>query len=148
MGLLSVDFLPAVEKLLEKTPADRQLMLFSATFPSAIKAFKEKWLPDSDTLNLMDSLTLKGVSQFYAFVDEKQKVHCLYALLKKLKINQCIIFCNSVNRVELLSRRISRLGFPTYYIHGQMGQKHRNRVFHNFRENQCRFLVCTDIFTR
>lgn len=146
--LLSVDFLPAVEKLLEYTPKDRQLMLFSATFPSAIKEFKNKWLPDSDTVNLMDSLTLKGVSQFYAFVDEKQKVHCLYALLKKLQINQCIIFCNSVNRVELLSQRISRLGFPTYYIHGQMGQKHRNRVFHSFRQNECRYLVCTDIFTR
>jgi ATP-dependent RNA helicase DDX6/DHH1 len=96
----------------------------------------------------MENTVSMFLSQFYAFVDEKQKVHCLYALLKKLKINQCIIFCNSVNRVELLSRRISRLGFAAYYIHGQMGQKHRNRVFHSFRQNECRFLVCTDIFTR
>jgi len=146
--LLSPDFLPAVETLLDFMPEDRQLLLFSATFPSAIKSFKERWIPDCKILNLMDELTLKGVSQYYAFVDEGQKVHCLYALLRKLQINQCIIFCNSVNRVELLSRKITRLGFPTYYIHGQMGQKHRNRIFHNFREGECRFLVCTDIFTR
>eukprot|EP00494_Astrolonche_serrata_P034192 UN34461 len=146
--LLSADFLPAVENLLEHTPKDRQLLLFSATFPSSIKSFKEKWLPECEIINLMDELTLKGVSQYYAYVDEKEKVHCLYALLKKLNINQCIIFCNSVNRVELLSNKITRLGYNCLYIHGQMGQKHRNRVFHNFRKGAPRFLVCTDIFTR
>jgi len=146
--LLSVDFLPAVENLLEATPTDRQLMLFSATFPSAIQDFKNKWLPDANVVNLMDNLTLKGITQYYAYVDEGQKVHCLYALFRKISINQCIIFCNSVNRVELLSRKISRLGFPCFYIHGQMGQEDRNRVFHNFRQGECRYLVCTDIFTR
>jgi len=146
--LLTADFLPAVENLLSATPADRQLMLFSATFPSAIAEFKQSWLPDAEIINLMDSLTLRGITQYYAYVEESEKVHCLYALIRKLHINQCIIFCNSVNRVELLSRKISRLGFSCFYIHGQMGQKHRNRVFQGFRSNQCRYLVCTDIFTR
>jgi len=146
--LLSVDFLPAVENLIEATPADRQLLLFSATFPSAIAEFKDKWLPECSVVNLMDNLTLKGLTQYYAYVAEAQKVHCLYALFRKIAINQCIIFCNSVNRVELLSRKISRLGFPCFYIHGQMGQEDRNRVFHNFRQGECRYLVCTDIFTR
>jgi len=148
--LLSPDFLPAVENLLEATPDNRQLMLFSATFATSISDFKQKWLPEAAVINQMkDSLTLRGISQFYAFVDESQKVHCLYALMKKLEINQCIIFCNSVNRVELLSRKISRLGFANcYYIHGQMNQKYRNQVFHNFREGKSRYMVCTDIFTR
>jgi len=148
--LLSPDFIGAVEVLLGFTPeVNRQLLLFSATFPSSIKQFKDDWLPECDVLNLMDELTLKGISQYYAYVDENEKVHCLYALLKKLRINQCIIFCNSVNRVELLSQKLTRLGFACHYIHGQMGQKHRNRVFHNFRENKkVRYLVCTDIFTR
>jgi len=146
--LLSVDFLPAVENLLEATPNDRQLMLFSATFPSAIQEFRAKWLKEAAIVNLMENLTLKGITQYYAYVEEAQKVHCLYAIFRKIQINQCIIFCNSVNRVELLSRKISRLGFNCYYIHGQMGQEDRNRVFHNFRQGDCRFLVCTDIFTR
>lgn len=146
--LLSVDFLPAVETLLQATPKDRQLMLFSATFPSAIAEFQKNWLQDAEVVNLMEDLTLKGITQYYAYVEEQKKVHCLYALFKKLEINQCIIFCNSVNRVELLSRKISRLGFPCYYIHGQMGQDDRNRVFHNFRQGKCKTLVCTDIFTR
>jgi len=146
--LLSVDFLPAVESLLESTPENRQLMLFSATFPSAIAEFRQKWLAEASVVNLMENLTLKGITQYYAYVEESQKVHCLYAIFRKIQINQCIIFCNSVNRVELLSRKISRLGFTCYYIHGQMGQEDRNRVFHNFRQGDCRHLVCTDIFTR
>jgi len=146
--LLSIDFLPAVENLLEATPKERQLMLFSATFPTSIADFQQNWLADAEIVNLMEDLTLKGITQYYAYVEEEKKVHCLYALFKRLKINQCIIFCNSVNRVELLSRKISRLGFPCYYIHGQMGQDDRNRVFHNFRQGKCTTLVCTDIFTR
>lgn len=58
----------------------------------------------------MESLTLKGVTQYYAFVEEKQKVHCLNTLFSKLQINQSIIFCNSVQRVELLAKKITQLG--------------------------------------
>ncbi len=62
-------------------------------------------------INLMEELTLKGVTQYYAFVEEKQKVHCLNTLFCKLRINQSIIFCNSVNRVELLAKKITELGY-------------------------------------
>ena len=84
--LLSVDFLPAVENLIEATPAERQLLLFSATFPSAIAEFKEKWLSECSVVNLMDNLTLKGLTQYYAYVAEAQKVHGLYALF--IKVNK------------------------------------------------------------
>ena len=83
--LLSVDFLPAVENLIEATPAERQLLLFSATFPSAIAEFKEKWLSECSVVNLMDNLTLKGLTQYYAYVAEARKVHCSYALFRKVK---------------------------------------------------------------
>ena len=80
-----------------------------------------------------DELTLKGVTQYYAFVEERQKVHCLNTLFSKLRINQSIIFCNSVNRVELLAKKITELGYSCFYIHAKMLQSHRNRVFHDFR---------------
>lgn len=96
----------------------------------------------------MDELTLKGVSQFYAFVEERQKVHCLNTLFSKLDIHQSIIFCNSVSRVELLAKKITQLGFSCFYIHAKMLQSHRNRVFHEFRNGATRHLVCSDLFTR
>lgn len=99
-------------------------------------------------INLMDELTLRGITQYYAFVEEKQKVHCLNTLFSKLQINQSIIFCNSTNRVELLAKKITELGYSCFYSHAKMLQHNRNRVFHDFRNGVCRNLVCSDLLTR
>lgn len=146
--LLSVEFEPILEELLTFVPRSRQILLFSATFPLTVRSFKDKFLPDAAEINLMEELTLKGVTQYYAYVEERQKVHCLNTLFSRLQINQAIIFCNSVNRVELLAKKITELGFSCYYIHARMLQSHRNKVFHNFRNGDCRCLVSSDLFTR
>uniref|UniRef100_A0A9J8D2T9 RNA helicase n=2 Tax=Cyprinus carpio TaxID=7962 RepID=A0A9J8D2T9_CYPCA len=99
-------------------------------------------------INLMEELTLKGITQYYAYVTERQKVHCLNTLFSRLQINQSIIFCNSTQRVELLAKKITQLGYSCFYIHAKMMQEYRNRVFHDFRNGLCRNLVCTDLFTR
>ncbi|KAJ4905590.1 DEAD-box ATP-dependent RNA helicase 8 [Raphanus sativus] len=146
--LLSQEFQPSVEHLISFLPENRQILMFSATFPVTVKYFKDRFLTNPYIINLMDELTLKGITQFYAFVEERQKIHCLNTLFSKLQINQSIIFCNSVNRVELLAKKITELGYSCFYIHAKMLQDHRNRVFHDFRNGACRNLVCTDLFTR
>ncbi len=164
--LLSEDFIGLIDKILGYIPAinknkksekQRQLLLYSATFPSSIETFvAANMKTDTENqktvyLNLMDDLTLHGITQFYAYVREHQKVHCLFTLIKKLQVNQCIIFCRSMNRVELLARKITKLGFSCFYIHSKMTQNDRNRVFHQFTSSEkqkCRFLICTDLITR
>ncbi|KAJ7522149.1 hypothetical protein O6H91_19G085500 [Diphasiastrum complanatum] len=146
--LLSPEFQPLVEQLIKFLPSERQILLFSATFPVTVKSFKEKFLQKPYVINLMDELTLKGITQYYAFVEERQKVQCLNTLFSKLQINQSIIFCNSVNRVELLAKKITELGYSCFYIHAKMLQSHRNRVFHDFKNGACRNLVSSDLFTR
>jgi ATP-dependent RNA helicase DDX6/DHH1 len=146
--LLSPEFTPVIEQLLSFHPKDRQVMLFSATFPMIVKTFKDKHMKDPYEINLMDELTLRGITQYYAFVEEKQKVHCLNTLFQKLEINQSIIFCNSTNRVELLAKKITELGYSCFYSHARMMQAARNRVFHDFRNGVCRNLVCSDLLTR
>ena len=145
--LLSEDFISLIEKILNYIPrkqktGQRQLLLYSATFPGSIEEFVRKHMPTSDDnddnndddkdkeekdddkdkedqktvyLNLMEDLTLKGITQFYAYVREHQKVHCLFTLIKKLQVNQCIIFCRSMNRVELLARKITKLGIVPHF---------------------------------
>jgi len=146
--LLSPEFQPVVEELIGHVHKDRQILMFSATFPVTIMDFKNKFLPDAHEINLMDELTLKGITQYYAFVEERQKVHCLNTLFSKLQVNQAIVFCNSVTRVELLAKKITELGYSCFYIHARMYQSHRNRVFHDFRQGACRCLVSSDLFTR
>ncbi|KAG8670110.1 DExD/H-box ATP-dependent RNA helicase dhh1 [Fusarium poae] len=146
--LLSIEFTPVIEQLLQFHPKDRQVMLFSATFPLSVKDFSDKNMVSPYEINLMDELTLRGITQYYAFVEEKQKVHCLNTLFSKLQINQSIIFCNSTNRVELLAKKITELGYSCFYSHAKMQQHARNRVFHDFRNGVCRNLVCSDLLTR
>jgi ATP-dependent RNA helicase DDX6/DHH1 len=146
--LLSPEFAPVIERLIEYFPKDRQIMLYSATFPIIVKSFKEKYMVRPYEINLMDELTLRGVTQYYAFVEERQKVHCLNTLFSKLQINQSIIFCNSTNRVELLAKKITELGYSCFYSHAKMPQQNRNRVFHDFRQGSSRNLVCSDLLTR
>ncbi|KZV65327.1 DEAD-domain-containing protein [Peniophora sp. CONT] len=146
--LLSPEFAPVMEQLLAFLPKTRQVMLFSATFPIIVKDFKEKHMKNPYEINLMEELTLRGVTQYYAYVEERQKVHCLNTLFSKLQINQSIIFCNSTNRVELLAKKVTELGYSCFYSHAKMLQSHRNRVFHDFRNGVCRNLVCSDLLTR
>ncbi|KAL4229134.1 putative ATP-dependent RNA helicase ddx6 [Mactra antiquata] len=146
--LLSQDFKGMLDSIISHLPNDRQILLYSATFPLSVEQFMRKYLQSPYEINLMDELTLKGVTQYYAFVQEKQKVHCLNTLFSKLQINQSIIFCNSTQRVELLAKKITELGYSCFYIHARMNQQHRNRVFHDFRQGLCRNLVCSDLFTR
>jgi len=146
--LLSPEFQPVLEQILALCHKSHQICLFSATFPVTVKGFCQKFVPNPYSINLMDELTLRGITQFYAYVEERQKVHCLHTLFAKLEINQSIIFCNSVNRVELLAKKITELGYSCYYIHAKMQQNNRNRVFHEFRNGATRHLVTSDLFTR
>ncbi len=125
--LLSRDFEEVVSSIIECTPKDRQIMLFSATYPTSVETFLKKHVPAPEFINLMEELTLKGVTQYYAYLQEKEKLHCLNTLLSKLKINQVMIFCNSTKRVEFLAQKISQLGYPCFYIHSKMKQEDRNK---------------------
>ncbi|KAF5396558.1 ATP-dependent RNA helicase cgh-1 [Paragonimus heterotremus] len=146
--LLSEELKCAVEQLLNSADSNRQVMVYSATYPVTVQSFMQKHLRNPYQINLMETLTLKGITEYYAYVQEKHKVHCLNTLFSKLQISQSIIFCSSAQRVELLAKKITQLGYSCYYIHARMSQQDRNRVFHDFRNGCCRNLVCTDLLTR
>ena len=99
--LLSVDFQPIIEKILEFIPKNHQILMLSATFPTEVESFTKRYLSNAKQINLMEELTLKGLTQYYAYVEEKQKVHCLNTLLVKLQINQTMIFCTLSSTFEL-----------------------------------------------
>jgi superfamily II DNA/RNA helicase len=83
--LLSPEFMPVLEDLIGFCAPKRQILMFSATFPITVKEFKEKHVENPYEVNLMDELTLIGVTQYYAFVEERQKVHCLHTLFAKVR---------------------------------------------------------------
>lgn len=146
--MLSQEFQRVINQILGFLPQKHQSMLFSATFPLTIQSFIQENLTNPYEINLMDELTLRGITNYYAYLDENQKLHCLNTLFSKLQINQAIIFCNSAKRVELLAQKVTELGFSCYYSHAKMPQDARNKVFHDFRQGKVRTLVCSDLLTR
>ena len=111
--LLSQDFKGFVTEIIKYLPLQRQIMLFSATFPSDVRDFKDKYLKQPVLLNLMEELTLFGITQYYTYIEEKLKLQCLHTLFQKLEINQAI----TAKRFEILSKKIIEMGFSCYYIH-------------------------------
>ena len=146
--LLSQDFEKTVENIITRLPRQLQIMLFSATFPSDVRKFQEKYMPNSVMKNLMKELTLLGITQYYTYIEEKLKLNCLHTLFQKLEINQAIIFCNATKRVKLLAKKVMEMGMSCFFIHAKMDQQERNKVFHDFRNNACRCLVSSDLMTR
>lgn len=84
--LLSQDFQSIIEGIIDFLPSKRQIMLFSATFPLNVKTFKDKYLKNAVMKNLMEELTLLGLTQYYTYLKEKLKLHCLYTLFQKVNI--------------------------------------------------------------
>uniref|UniRef100_A0A2R9C2T7 RNA helicase n=1 Tax=Pan paniscus TaxID=9597 RepID=A0A2R9C2T7_PANPA len=125
--LLSQDFVQIMEDIIIMLPKNSKILLHSATFPLSVQKFMNSHLQKPCEINLMEELTLKGVTQYYACVTELQKVHCLNALFSRLQINQSIIFCNSSQQVELLAKT-SQLGYSCFYIHAKKRQEHQNRI--------------------
>ncbi|KAL0331259.1 UNVERIFIED_CONTAM: DEAD-box ATP-dependent RNA helicase 6 [Sesamum angustifolium] len=82
--LLSPEYQPSVEQLITFLPPNRQMLMYSATFPVTVKDFQDRYLRKPYLINLMDELTLKGITHYYAFVEERQKVHCLNTLFSKV----------------------------------------------------------------
>lgn len=117
--LVSLEFQGLIEDIMYFLPKKCQILLFSATFPQNIASFVAK-IPNIKKVNLMHDLTLKGVTQYYAYLEEKEKVSCISALFSRLKIQQAIIFCNTALRVELLAKKIIQMNFSCYYIHAKM----------------------------
>ncbi|ADM12293.1 ATP-dependent RNA helicase [Encephalitozoon intestinalis ATCC 50506] len=146
--LLDVTFGETVTRLLDILPRERHILLYSATFPYFVTGFIKRYMRDPLCLNLMKELVPVGVKQFYTIVKPSEKLLCLRSLLLKLKINQCVIFCNNIKTVELLAMKVTEIGIPSYFIHSKMTQEDRNIVFHNFLKGKCKILVATDLITR
>jgi len=146
--LLSDDVAVMMNKILTALPPTKQVLLFSATFPASIKNFSDHLKPAPKTINVMDELTLKGISEYYMYIKEEYKVMALTATLSSLKVDQAMIFVSSSARAARLAKRLFDNGFSVFFIHSRMKQEYRNKIFHDFRSGHIRHLVCTDLFTR
>ncbi len=148
--MLSSGFKDQVSQIFLSLSETTQVALFSATLPEATMSIVNKIMPDPVRICMKrEQLTLEGIRQYYvAMEDDQQKYETLKDLFSAIAISQCIIYCNSVRRVQDLFEAMRDDGFPVCCIHSGMEKVDRDRSFTDFKQGKSRVLISSNVTAR
>ncbi|MDR0870643.1 MAG: DEAD/DEAH box helicase [Planctomycetaceae bacterium] len=147
--MLDIGFRPDIEKILRRTPKDRQTLLFSATLPPPVVRLAEKYMNAPEILDFSPKgVAVDTIDQFYITVDAERKFDALVHLLEQEQPKQAIIFTRTRRGADRLSRLLSRRVENIAAIHGDLSQDQRDSVMGKFRAGTLRYLVATDVVGR
>ena len=148
--MLSTGFKDQVYNIFQYMPKDIQLCLYSATVPGEIAELSKKFMRDPvKILVKSEMLTLEGISQFHINMEDDQgKYLTLKDLYESLSVSQCIIYCNSVKRVQDLHNALLEDGFPVTAIHSSMDKQARTESYKDFKSGKSRVLVSSNVTAR
>ena len=148
--LLSVGFKEQVYNIFQHMPQNVQVGLFSATLPYEVHSLTDKFMRNPiKVLFKAEQLTLEGISQFYvALEDDSQKYECLKDIFSSFTMSQCIIYCNSVKRVQDLHDAMIEDKYPVAQIHSGMEKDDRTQAYKEFRSGKSRVLISSNVTAR
>jgi ATP-dependent RNA helicase DeaD len=147
--MLDMGFLPDVERILRRTPRERQTALFSATVPTVIRILSRRYMHEPATIHVQpQQITVEEVEQLFYEVAERDKVDGLVSLIEQDPPERAMIFRQMKIGVDRLVNTLSRRGLPVAAIHGDMSQNVREHVLRDFREGKLTYLVATDVAAR
>lgn len=147
--MLDIGFRPDIEKILRRTPKERQTLLFSATLAPPVVKLAEKYMKSPEVLDFSNKgIAVETIEQFYITVDQERKFDALVYLLNEQEPNQAIIFTRTKRGADRLARLLSKRFESLSAIHGDLSQSERDRVMGNFRNGKLRYLVATDVVGR
>jgi ATP-dependent RNA helicase RhlE len=146
--MLDMGFLPDVKRILQHVPAERQTMLFSATFPKEIEQLAASTLHNPTRIAIGLSRPAHTVGHALYSVPQHLKTPLLLELLKRTPTGSVLIFTRTKHRAEKLSKQIGNAGFRTTSLHSNRSQVQRQSALAGFRSGQYRIMVATDIAAR
>ncbi|XP_037931364.1 ATP-dependent RNA helicase dbp2 [Teleopsis dalmanni] len=151
--MLDMGFEPQIRKIMQQIRPDRQVLMWSATWPKEVRNLAEEFLDNYIQINI-GSLTLSANHNILQIVDvceETEKDTKLVKLLSEISAegeNKTIIFVETKKRVDEITRSISRQGWRACAIHGDKSQQERDFVLTSFRNGRHSILVATDVAAR
>lgn len=148
--MLSHGFNEQIYHIVRNLSKMAQIALFSATFPPELEPLTKKFMREPIRLLVeKETISLDGIHQYRVDVaDDEQKYAVLKDIFKTIAMSQCIIYCNTVARVEILTRSMVEDGFPVVSIHSNMPTKERQSIIEDFKKGKQRVLVSSDITAR
>jgi superfamily II DNA/RNA helicase len=147
--MLDMGFIPDIEFICEKLPANRQTLLFSATMPPPIKKLADKFLTNPKYIEAARPATANiNIEQFKVKVSSREKRDTLVQLLRSDDVTSALIFANRKTTVRELNKSLKRSGFSTGEIHGDMDQGSRIAELDRFKKGEINILVASDVAAR
>ena len=150
--MLDLGFLPDVERLLSRTPAGRQTMLFSATMPSAVVSLARAYMTQPTHIRAHDpdddGATVKLVKQYAYRTHPMDRIECLARLLQSDGRGLTIVFTRTRRNASKVADDLVTRGFAAAPIHGDLGQGAREQALRAFRNGKVDVLIATDVAAR
>ncbi len=146
--MFDMGFLPSIRQIVKHIPAQRQTMLFSATFPSEIEQLAAQILNHPQRISIGLMRPVDTVSHALYPVAAFQKTQLLLALLRSTDTKSILIFTRTKYRAERLTQQISRAGYRVTSLHGNLSQEQREAALSGFKRGTYQVMVATDIAAR
>ena len=148
--MLDMGFIPDIETICSKLPAQRQTLLFSATMPPPIKKLADKFLSNPKYIEVARPASANiNIAQHKVMVaSARGKRDVLIELLRNDDVTTAMIFCNRKTTVRDLAKTLKQKGFSAGEIHGDMDQPARIAELDRFKAGTVNILCCSDVAAR
>ena len=148
--MFSHGFKEQIYSIFQYLPNEVQVALFSATMPHELNVLTEKFMRTPvKILVKAESLTLEGIAQYYVALDsDDHKYEALKDLYSTFSVSQCIIYCNTVKRVQDLYEAMTQDDFPVCRIHSNMDKNERHANYTDFTSGKMRVLISSNVTAR
>ena len=147
--MLNMGFVKDVTKIIEATPKERQLVLYSATTNQDVLTIA--WKYQQDPVEVVIPATKENRPKITQYVietsREKKYEHLLY-LLDSDVYQRIMVFINTKDMTQRLAKRLKDAGYPAECLHGDMRQSARNEVMQAYRKGKFQILLATDVAAR
>jgi ATP-dependent RNA helicase RhlE len=147
--MLDMGFVPDVRKICALLPAQRQTLLFSATFSDDVRQMAKEFQHDPEIIEVAPRNSIAdNLTQVLYPVDQNRKADLLIHLIQRDSMEQVLVFTRSKIGASRLASYLDRRGVSTSAIHGDRSQSERTRALEAFRGRFVKVLVATDVASR
>ena len=147
--MLRMGFIDDVEWVMEQTPQDRQIALFSATMPKEIRRIAQRYLKDPEEITIkVKTTTAETIRQRFMIVSGVQKLDALTRILEVESFDAIIIFVRTKTATAELTEKLLARGYGAAAINGDIAQNQRERTINQFKKGKLDILIATDVAAR
>jgi ATP-dependent RNA helicase DeaD len=147
--MLRMGFIEEVEWILEKTPAKRQMALFSATMPKQVERIARRYLNDPAEISIKArTATAETIRQRYWQVSGFHKLDALTRILEVENFDAILMFVRTKTATAELAEKLEARGYAAAAMNGDMAQNHREQTVERLKRGSLDILVATDVAAR